>query len=188
MDSQPFVDDIETYAQDIVDTVREPLLMLDTNLRVQSANRAFYETFMVSAVETENQLIYQLGNGQWDIPDLRTLLEDVIPTSSVFNDFELEQWDNFEAQTRTIFKLMDRTLQRAGGALKNLVTMTVFITDVRNGDRFVEIRKEMFPDGNFPASALITVTGLARPGMLIEIQGIGVIGDNCSNEKPCTKR
>src|SRR3982750_571031 len=93
---------------------------------------------------------------------------------------------NFEAQTRTIFKLMDKTLQRAGGALKNLVTMTVFITDVRNGDPFVEIRKEMFPDGNFPGSALITVTGLARPGMLIEIQGIGVIGDSCSNEKPCS--
>ena len=95
---------------------------------------------------------------------------------------------NFEAQARTIFKLMDKTLQRAGGSLKNLVTMTVFIVDVRNGDRFVEIRKEMFPDGNFPASALITVTGLARPGMLIEIQGIGVIGDNCSNEKPCSKK
>ena len=75
-----------------------------------------------------------------------------------------------------------------GGSLKNLVTMTVFITDVRNGDRFVEIRKEMFPDGNFPGSALITITGLARPGMLIEIQGIGVIGDNCSNEKPCSKK
>lgn len=95
---------------------------------------------------------------------------------------------NFEAQARTIFKLMDKTLQRAGGSLKNLATMTVFITDVRNGDRFVEIRKEMFPDGNFPGSALITVTGLARPGMLIEIQGIGVIGDNCSNEKPCSKK
>ena len=95
---------------------------------------------------------------------------------------------NFEAQTRTIFKLIDKTLQRAGGSLKNMATMTVFITDVRNGDRFVEIRKEMFPDGNFPASALITVSGLARPGMLIEIQGIGVIGDACSNEKPCTKK
>ena len=95
---------------------------------------------------------------------------------------------NFEAQARTILKLIDKTLQRAGGALKNMVTMTVFITDVRNGDRFVEIRKEMFPDGNFPASALITVTGLARPGMLIEIQGIGVIGDNCQNEKPCSKK
>ena len=95
---------------------------------------------------------------------------------------------NFEAQARTIFKLLDKTLQRGGGSLKNMVTMTVFITDVRNGDRFVEIRKETFPDGNFPASALITVSGLARPGMLIEIQGIGVIGDTCSNEKPCTKK
>ena len=94
---------------------------------------------------------------------------------------------NFEAQAHDL-QILDKTLQRAGGSLKNMVTMTVFITDVRNGDRFVEIRKEMFPDGNFPASALITVSGLARPGMLIEIQGIGVIGDNCSNEKPCTKK
>ena len=86
----PMVVDIETYAQDIVDTVREPLLMLDTTLRVRSANRAFYQTFQVSLEETENRLIYELGNGQWDIPALRTLLEDVIPTSSVFNDFELE--------------------------------------------------------------------------------------------------
>jgi 2-iminobutanoate/2-iminopropanoate deaminase len=92
---------------------------------------------------------------------------------------------NFDAQARTIFKLLDKTLQRAGGSLKNMVTMTVFITDVRNGDRLVEIRKEMFPDGNFPASALITVSGLARPGMLIEIQGIAVIGDSCSGGKPC---
>src|SRR4029078_13186511 len=60
-DQEPFVEDIETYAQDIVDTVREPLLMLDTNLRVQSANRAFYETFQVSPAETEDQPIYQLG-------------------------------------------------------------------------------------------------------------------------------
>jgi hypothetical protein len=71
---KPFVEDIETYAQDIVDTVREPLLMLDTTLRVRSANRAFYQTFQVSAEETENRLIYELGNGQWDIPALRTLV------------------------------------------------------------------------------------------------------------------
>ena len=81
---------IETYAQNIVDTVREPLLILDTTLRVRSANRAFYQTFHVSSEETEHRLIYELGNGQWDIPDLRTLLEDVVPKSSVFNDFELE--------------------------------------------------------------------------------------------------
>jgi 2-iminobutanoate/2-iminopropanoate deaminase len=83
---------------------------------------------------------------------------------------------NFEAQTRTIFALIDKTLQRAGGRLADMVTMTVFINDPRHGDRFVELRRELFPDGNFPASALITVSHFARPGMLIEVQGVAVIG------------
>src|SRR5450432_4206114 len=90
MERRALVEDIQNYAMNIVDTVREPLLMLDTTLRVHSANRAFYQTFHVSPEETENRLIYELGNGQWDIPSLRTLLEDVVPKSSVFNDFELE--------------------------------------------------------------------------------------------------
>jgi enamine deaminase RidA (YjgF/YER057c/UK114 family) len=83
---------------------------------------------------------------------------------------------NFEAQTRTIFSLIDKTLRRTGGTLADMVTMTVFINDPRHGDRFIELRKEYFPDGNFPASALITVSHFARPGMLIEIQGVAVIG------------
>jgi len=91
----------------------------------------------------------------------------------------------FEEQARTVFSLMDKTLKRAGGGLANLVTMTVFINDPRNGDRFVELRREMFPDGNYPGSALITVSNFARPGMLIEIQGVAVIGDRCSNASPC---
>jgi len=84
---------------------------------------------------------------------------------------------NFEAQTRRVFELMDQTLRRVGGALADLVTMTVFIKEPRYGDRFVEIRREMFPAGAFPCSALITVSNFARPGMEIEIQGIAVIGD-----------
>ncbi len=95
---------------------------------------------------------------------------------------------NFEAQARTVFSLMDKTLKKAGGSLANLVTMTVFINDPRNGDRFVEIRRDTFKDGNYPGSALITVSNFARPGMLIEIQGIAVIGDNCSVAKPCSAR
>ena len=83
---------------------------------------------------------------------------------------------NFDAQVRTIFSLIDKTMQSCGGRLANMVTMTVFINDPRNGDRFVEMRKDFFPDGNFPASALITVSNFARPGMLIEIQGVAVIG------------
>ena len=63
MTREPLVEDIENYAQNIVDTVREPLLILDATLRVRSANRAFYQTFHVSPVETEGRLIYELGNG-----------------------------------------------------------------------------------------------------------------------------
>jgi 2-iminobutanoate/2-iminopropanoate deaminase len=95
---------------------------------------------------------------------------------------------NFEAQARTVFALMDKTLKKAGGSLANLVTMTVFINDPRNGDRFIEMRRDTFKDGNYPGSALITVSNFARPCMLIEVQGIAVIGDNCSNAKPCSPR
>ena len=84
---------------------------------------------------------------------------------------------NFEAQTHRVFALMEQTLRHAGGTLADLVTMTVFIKEPRHGDRFVEIRKQKFPDGRYPGSALITVTNFARPGMEIEIQGTAVIGD-----------
>ena len=82
---------------------------------------------------------------------------------------------DFEGQVRQIFKLIDATLQKAGGKLSNMVQMTVFITDVRYGDRLTEIRREIFGD-NFPGSALITVTALADPNAKIEIQGYAVIG------------
>ena len=82
---------------------------------------------------------------------------------------------DFEAQTRRVFALIDDTMRRAGGTLADLVTMTVFIKEARYGDRFVEIRKEYFPDGKFPGSALITVSNFARPGMEIEIQAIAVV-------------
>jgi 2-iminobutanoate/2-iminopropanoate deaminase len=82
---------------------------------------------------------------------------------------------NFEAQVRQVFKNLDNTLRRAGGSLADMVTMTVFILDVRLGTRFTEIRREIFPEGKYPASALITVAGFARPGIVIEIQGIAVL-------------
>jgi enamine deaminase RidA (YjgF/YER057c/UK114 family) len=82
---------------------------------------------------------------------------------------------DFERQTRTCFELIGRTLAQAGGNLKHLVTMTVYLSDGRYGDRFVAIRKEFFPDGKFPCSALLTISGFARPGMMIEIQGVAVI-------------
>jgi len=94
--------------------------------------------------------------------------------------------NNFEAQAKQVFSQIDAVLKRAGGSLANVVTMTVFIKESRYGDRFVEIRKEMFQNGNYPGSALITVTNFARPGIEIEIQAVGVIGDRCSSENPCS--
>ena len=82
---------------------------------------------------------------------------------------------NFEAQTRRVFGLMDQTLRRAGGTLADLVTMTVFITDMANGTRFTQLRKEFFQEGRYPASALIGIKELARPEMMIEIQAIAVV-------------
>src|SRR3954469_22875376 len=109
VEHRPLAEDIQNYAMNIVDTVREPLLILDTTLRVQSANRAFYQTFHVSPEETESRLIYELGNGQWDIPDLRRLLEDIVPKSSVFDDFELDH--TFPVIGRRVMLLNARRLQ-----------------------------------------------------------------------------
>jgi len=82
---------------------------------------------------------------------------------------------NFEGQAREAFSELDKNIKAVGGSgLKDMVTMTVFINDVRLGDRLTEIRKEIFKEC-FPGSALITVSGFARPGILIEIQGIAVI-------------
>ena len=83
---------------------------------------------------------------------------------------------SFEGQAREILSELDKTIKAVGGnGLKDMVTMTVFINDVRNGDRLTEIRKEIFKEC-FPGSALITVSGFARPGLLIEIQGMAVVG------------
>jgi 2-iminobutanoate/2-iminopropanoate deaminase len=81
---------------------------------------------------------------------------------------------DFDGQVREVFSRLGQILAEIGGDLRDMVTMTVFITDARYGDHFTQLRKEIFGD-NFPASTLITVAGLARPEILVEIQGVAVI-------------
>ena len=106
------VRDALAYAESIVDTVRDPLLVLDADLRVRSASRSFYETFGVAPEATEGRLVYELGNGQWDIPQLRTLLEDILPEDSSFRDFEVEH--PFEGLGRRRMLLNARKVHRPG--------------------------------------------------------------------------
>jgi two-component system CheB/CheR fusion protein len=77
------------FAEAIVETVREPLVILNQNLQVVQANKTFYTTFRAVREETEHRLIYDLGNGQWNIPKLRELLENILPAHSTFRDFEV---------------------------------------------------------------------------------------------------
>jgi two-component system, chemotaxis family, CheB/CheR fusion protein len=76
-------------AEKVIETIRDPLLILAPNLSVQAANPAFYQLFQVHPVDTLGRRIYDLGNGQWAIPELRTLLEDILSRQTVFNDFEV---------------------------------------------------------------------------------------------------
>ncbi len=139
------IEQIESYAQDVVDTVREPLLILDSSLRVHSANRAFYQTFHVAPDETEDRLIYELGNGQWDIPALRTLLEDIVPKSSVFNDFELEH--DFPFIGRRVMLLNARRL-RQGSHRALLVLAMEDVTQRRRAEAEVAKAKEAAENAN----------------------------------------
>jgi enamine deaminase RidA (YjgF/YER057c/UK114 family) len=84
---------------------------------------------------------------------------------------------NFQAQAREVFGLMERTMKASGGSLKNVVTMTIFLKDPRNGDDLLKVRREYFQDGKFPSSTLITISDFAQPGILIEMQGVAVIPD-----------
>jgi len=152
--SIPLIDDIQNYAQNIVDTVREPLLILDATLRVRSANRAFYQTFRVSPGETEGRLIYELGNGQWDIPDLRTLLEDIVPKSSVFDDFEFEH--TFPDIGRRVMLLNARKLQ-AGQHGELLVLAMEDVTARRQAEEALvkagALQSAIFNSANFSSIA-----------------------------------
>jgi two-component sensor histidine kinase len=91
--AEPFIQngDAGTLAQAIVDTVREPLLVLDKDLRVLAASRSFYQAFKIAPSSTLGQVFYALGDGQWDIPGLRLLLEKIVPEHSVMEDYEVEQ-------------------------------------------------------------------------------------------------
>jgi PAS domain S-box-containing protein len=89
----PFIDldDARLLAQAIVDTIRDPLLVLDQYLHVVTANRAFHRTFRMNRQDVQDCPVYSLGDGQWDIPELRLLLADVIPQHSVMEAYEVER-------------------------------------------------------------------------------------------------
>ncbi len=101
-----------TYIKTVVDVVREPVLILDKKLCVLAANESFYRTFQVESSDTEGTLVYKLGNGQWDIPDLRRLLEDILPKNTFFKGFRVTH--EFPSIGRKIMILNARQIHYGG--------------------------------------------------------------------------
>lgn len=117
------------YVDSIITTVRDPFLVLDSDLRVLSASRSFYQTFEATQEETEGQLIYDLGNRQWDIPKLRELLENILPQSTSFNDFEVEH--DFEHIGKRIMYLNARKFYRETNRTTKILLAIEDVTERR---------------------------------------------------------
>jgi signal transduction histidine kinase/flagellar motor protein MotB len=115
--------DAKAYAESIVDTVHEPLLVLDANLRVQSASPTFYEIFQATAQQTINALVYELGNGQWDIPELRRLLGEILPARRTMEGFEVEH--DFEGLGRRIMRLNGRQIRQQQPGHAELILLAI---------------------------------------------------------------
>ncbi|MCX5830557.1 MAG: PAS domain S-box protein [Deltaproteobacteria bacterium] len=130
------------YAESIVETIREPLLVLDADMKIISANRNFYRTFKVTPGETVGSFIYDLGNKQWDIPKLRELLEEVLPEKQAFDDFEVDH--NFEDIGHKTMLLNARQIHRKDIGAKIILLAIEDITERKEIEAGLEkTRKEL---------------------------------------------
>ena len=114
-----------TYIKTVADIVREPILILDKNLRVMAANISFYQMFQVDQKDTENALVYKLGNGQWDIPELRRLLEEILPKNTFFKDFEITH--EFPAIGRKTMILSARQIHFTTDTVSGIFPSIIFL-------------------------------------------------------------
>ncbi|MFA5847677.1 MAG: diguanylate cyclase [Thermodesulfovibrionales bacterium] len=136
------VDEAREYAESIINTVRESLIALDQDLRVVTVSRAFYEFFKVKPEETVGQLIYDLGNKQWDIPKLRELLETILPHKTSFDNYEVEH--DFATIGRRIMLLNARQIQRGMGKERIILLAIEDITERKQSEE--KIRQMAFHD------------------------------------------
>ena len=129
---EQLVRDTLNYAEAILATLREPFIVLDEQLRIKTANRSFYETFKVPAKETEGKFIYDLGNGQWDFPELRTLLKEVLSNDHPIHDFEVEQ--TFPALGHRVMRLNAGRLASVNSQPDLILLAIEDITDRHNAE------------------------------------------------------
>jgi len=132
----------QKYAESIVETIREPLVVLTADLRVTSANRSFYQTFKVMPEETKGQFIYNIGNRQWDIPALREFLEKIIPKNSHFNNFEVDH--EFPVIGRKKMLLNARQIHREGKSTDRILLAIDDITERKKTEAALQVSETRY--------------------------------------------
>src|SRR5882757_8526024 len=147
------ISDAWTLAQGIVDTVREPVLVLDKDLRVITASRSFYSGFKVSPEDTQGQLLYALGDGQWDIPKLRVLLENIIPEHGVMEGYEVEH--EFPDLGQRTISLNGRQVFYQGGANRTILLGIEDVTAQRILEREKDDLLRQFEEARVFAQAIV---------------------------------
>ena len=130
------------FAESVINTVREPLIVLDQDLRVVAASRSFYQFFKVKLEETVGQLIYDLGNKQWDIPKLRELLETILPQKATFDDYEVEH--DFTTIGRRTMLLNARQIVRGLGKERIILLAIEDITERKRLENLLSESEERF--------------------------------------------
>ena len=128
-----------SYAENIVETVREPLIVLDGDLKIVSVNRSFYQTFKVTPSETLGRLVYDLGNRQWDIPKLRILLEEILPKQTNIGSFEVEHV--FPTVGHKIMRLNARQIRQEGVIGRKMILLAA--EDITRFKRLERERKDL---------------------------------------------
>lgn len=190
-------------AQGIVDTVADPMLLIDENLCVQNASRAFFEVFRVERYETIGQHIYDLGNGQWDIPDLRLLLKEVIPRSTAIIDYRVEH--EFPRLGHKVMLLTARTLHHPDNSSHYMLLSIIDVTeraqkDNENDMLFGELKHRMKnllsvarsiarqSPTQGRSAAQYRDEFLGRFEALVEAQELGFIGDETTDLRALIER
>jgi PAS domain S-box-containing protein len=135
-------DDALEYAENIIDTVREPLIALDQDLRVVKVSRSFYEFFKVKPEETVGQYIYDLGNQQWNIPKLRELLETILPQKTTFDNYEVEH--EFTTIGKRTMLLNARQIQRVLGKERIILLAIEDITERKQLENLLKDSEELY--------------------------------------------
>ena len=165
------VTDARNYSESIVATLYQPLLVLDKHLRVKTANKAFYKTFNVNEQETEGVLVYDLGNRQWNIPELRTLLEEILPQKKQITDFEVTH--NFTSIGERIILLNALEITREKKEEKLILLSIEDVTERNHAQKKIKESEHRYHEMIYSSPSMMAI--LKGEDMIIEIANDAVL-------------